>query len=105
MEGGGELSGWTFGNCLGGSAAAALQQTGLPGRLRSQRQGSPQRGMESGGQKGGGGEVFWKERRGEMVGKPWSHRMASHPALPTKLRASGFIVFWTSVSQSVEWEH
>lgn len=53
MEGGGELSGWTLGNCLGGSAATALRQTGLPGRLRSQRQGSPQRGMESGGQNGG----------------------------------------------------
>lgn len=49
--------------------------------------------------------MFWKERRGEMVGKPRSHRMASHPALPTKLWASGFIVFWTSVAQSVEWEH
>lgn len=49
--------------------------------------------------------MFWKERRGEMVGKPCSQRMASHPALPTKLWASGFIVFWTPVAQSVEWEH
>lgn len=105
MEGGGELSGWTLGNCLGGSGAAALQQTGMPGRLRSQKQGSPQRGMESGGQNGLGVVVRCSGRKGEMVGKPCSHRMDSHLALAAKLRASGFTVFWTSVSQSVEWEH
>lgn len=48
--------------------------------------------------------MFWKKGE-EMVGKPCSHRMASPKLSPTKLWASGFIVFWTSVAQSVEWEH